>query len=284
MKTTAKREQWAASRGAVMEGLPLKPNREAEKLYRLALQKAVQRMAKDYAEELRRTLRETEGIRTVAMDANLGAQLGFMFSGLDTKWAKFFGRLAKRLVTKMVEGVDKASQRQLNASLKDLSGGLTIKTPKLPEAMVSTIQAATVTNTALIKSIQAQYHEKVMQTVMASAGDAQAIKEAAQPLVNRVYFIGETTEQRAALIARDQVAKLATATNAARMQAAGVKQFKWRHSGGSADPRKLHQEYDGQIFDLDNPPVIDERTGERGLPGQAINCRCFLVPVLDFGG
>ena len=281
MKIKQKSKQWAESRGAVLVGTPLKPIHEAERLYRVTLQKAVLRMRKDYERELKKQLKPA--IAT-AMDANLGAQLGIMFGGLEDKWGKFFGKLSRNLAGRVVDRINQTSKRNLDASLKDLSGGLTIKTPKMPETMLSELQAATRVNVGLIKSIQSEYHEKVFQAVMNNIGDAESIKGAAEKLVSKTFFIGESTNERAAFIARDQTAKLTTATNISRMKSAGIKKVRWRHSGGSYDPRKLHLGYDGQIFDLSDPPVIDERTGERGLPGQAINCRCYMVPVLDFGG
>ena len=274
-------KQWAESRGAVLVGTPLKPNHDAERFYRVTLQKAIERMRKDYEQALRKELKPA--IKAAAMDMSLGAQLGFMFGSLDDKWGKFFGKLARSLAGRVVNRINQTSKRNLDASLKDLSGGLTIKTPKMPAAMLSELQAATRVNVGLIKSIQSQYHEKVFQAVMNNVGDAESIKGAAEKLVSQTYHIGETVSERAAFIARDQTAKLTTATNASRMKSAGVTRFRWRHSGGSADPRKLHLQYDGQEFDIDNPPVIDERTGERGLPGQAINCRCYMIPVIDFG-
>lgn len=280
MKIKNSSKQWAESRGGVLIGTPLKPNHSAEQLYRLTLQKAVERMRKDYERELKKQIKPTNA---AAMDANLGAQLGFMFGGLEDKWGKFFGKLARNLAGRVVNRINQTSKRNLDASLKDLSGGLTIKTPKMPAAMLSELQAATRVNVGLIKSIQSQYHEKVFQAVMNNVGDAEAIKGAAEKLVSKTYHIGETVSERAAFIARDQTSKLTTATNSARMKSAGVTRFRWRHSGGSYDPRKLHLGYDGQEFDIDNPPVIDERSGERGLPGQAINCRCYMIPVIDFG-
>ena len=274
-------KQWAESRGAVLVGTPLKPNHDAERFYRVTLQKAIERMRKDYEQALRKELKPA--IKAAAMDMSLGAQLGFMFGSLDDKWGKFFGKLARSLAGRVVNRINQTSKRNLDASLKDLSGGLTIKTPKMPAAMLSELQAATRVNVGLIKSIQSQYHEKVFQAVMNNVGDAESIKGAAEKLVSQTYHIGETVSERAAFIARDQTAKLTTATNASRMKSAGVTRFRWRHSGGSADPRKLHLGYDGQEFDIDDPPVIDERTGERGLPGQAINCHPgdSVIKVLD---
>ena len=278
MKTTEKRKDWAASRKATMQGLPLKPSADAERLYRVAMQKAIKRMTKDYQRELEATLKPF-----VAMDANAGGQLSLMFGRLDTKWGKFFGKLARTLATTTVKRINRASKRTLDASLKELSGGLTIKTPKLPESMITALQAATARNAGLIVSIQQQYHQKIEQAVLNNLGDAQAIYENARTVVDKVYFIGETVEERAAFIARDQVSKLNAALQHERMKAAGITQVRWRHSGGSADPRRLHMEYDGKVFDLDDPPVIDERTGQKGWAGEIWNCRCYLTPVLNFG-
>lgn len=282
MKLKKSSKEWAESRGAALVGAPLKPSHSAEQLYRVTLQKAIARMRKDYERELKKQLKPAA--KTAAMDANLGAQLGFMFGGLEDKWGKFFGKLARNLAGRVVNRINQTSKRSLDTSLKDLSGGLTIKTPKIPAAMLSELQAATRVNIGLIKSIQSQYHEKVFQAVMNNVGNAESIKDTAEKLVSKTYFIGETVSERAAFIARDQTSKLSTATNASRMKSAGVTRFRWRHSGGSFDPRVLHLQYDGKEFDLNDPPVIDERTGEKGLPGQAINCRCYMIPVIDFGG
>lgn len=64
------------------------------------------------------------------------------------------------------------------------------------------------------------------------------------------------------------------ATNA---QLAGSETFKWGKSA-SKERRKLHLEYDGKIFRYDDPPIIDEVLGLKGLPRQIWNCKCFMIP------
>jgi SPP1 gp7 family putative phage head morphogenesis protein len=285
MKTTQTRKDWATARGATMQGTPLIPPQEAERLYRTAMQKAIQRMVKAYGKELEATIKPfaTAADAGLAMDANLGSQLDMMFGRLNKHWGKVFGKLARTLAKTTVSRVDRLSKRRLDQSLKELSGGLTIKTPDLPESMISTLQAATARNVGLIKSIQSKFHDQIAQEVLNNIGDQQSVFENAKKLVSRVYFHGETTEERARLIARDQVAKMSSEMSAARAKSAGITKFKWRHSGGSADPRKLHLDHNNKIFSYDDLPVIDERTGEKGLPGQAINCRCVAIPVIDFG-
>ena len=61
----------------------------------------------------------------------------------------------------------------------------------------------------------------------------------------------------------------------------GVKKFEWVHSHGAKEPRELHLRLDGQIFDISNPPVIDNKTGQVGYPGQLINCGCVMKGVFD---
>jgi SPP1 gp7 family putative phage head morphogenesis protein len=283
MKVTTERENWATARSATMQGTPLIPPQEAERLYRTAMQKAIERMTNSYAKELRKTIKPfTTAQDGVAMDANLGGQLDLMFGRLNKHWGAVFGKFARKLAKTTVERVDRLSKRRLDQSLKELSGGLTIKTPELPKSMISTLQAATARNVGLIKSIQSKFHDQIAQEVLNNIGDQQSVFENAKKLVDRVYFHGETTEERARLIARDQVSKMSSEMSAARARSAGITKFKWRHSGGSADPRKLHLEYNNQIFSYDDLPVIDERTGEKGLPGQAINCRCVAIPIIEF--
>ena len=41
-------------------------------------------------------------------------------------------------------------------------------------------------------------------------------------------------------------------------------------------------ELSGKIFSFDDLPVIVPDTGEKGIPGQAINCGCTMRPVYVF--
>ena len=63
-------------------------------------------------------------------------------------------------------------------------------------------------------------------------------------------------------------------------QEMGFDKFIWRTITDGRE-RELHKELNGKIFRYDNPPVIDERTGQRGLPGETYNCRCDAIPYRD---
>lgn len=61
-------------------------------------------------------------------------------------------------------------------------------------------------------------------------------------------------------------------------QSMGSKKFIWRTITDGKE-RELHKELNGTTWNWDNPPVIDERTGQTGLPGQTYNCRCQAQPI-----
>jgi len=43
--------------------------------------------------------------------------------------------------------------------------------------------------------------------------------------------------------------------------------------------RKDHLRLNGQVFCWDDPPVVNQRTGERGHPGMDGACRCYAEPT-----
>lgn len=55
--------------------------------------------------------------------------------------------------------------------------------------------------------------------------------------------------------------------------------FRWGRSA-SRIPDEFHKQYYNKTFSYKDLPVIDEATGERGLPGQRYNCKCRIIPVI----
>lgn len=111
---------------------------------------------------------------------------------------------------------------------------------------------------------------------------------------NRVGDLKRQTYTRAKLIARNENSGATEDLFLSRCDESKIRLVKWCHSHLSEKPRDYHlRRWDGHsgrrngkpnglngyIFDLSKPPVIDQKTGERGYPAQLANCRCFLVPV-----
>lgn len=128
-------------------------------------------------------------------------------------------------------------------------------------------------NVALIKSVPTQYFAELEKSVAQGMRSGVRWEEIASDMEDR-YGVAEN---RAKLIARDQVGKMAAEVNQARQEDLGVKRFIWRTSNDNR-VRDSHVELEGKTFDWDDPPIVD---GEPATPGSPVQCRCEAQPVLD---
>lgn len=237
---------------------------------------SVQSRYDDELQALIKAMRKDYENMDITMDSNYASQSRIILNALGRKWEKVFRRASKDITRGFIRGLDRFARSNVKRSLEELSGGLSIDVPKLPGDLQEKITAAINENVSLIRNIGDEYRFKVEGIVNRSIqGEGQTIKE-------QLIELGDMTERRAHGIAEDQTRKVASSMNVERLKAVKVKRFRWRHSGGSSKPRELHLELDGQEFDIDDPPIIDEKTGERGFPGQLIHCRCVMIPVHDF--
>lgn len=282
IRLTKKRQAWAEPRQATLKGSRLTPySGAASAKYDAALQRLVKAMRKEYNREVRNLFKtHADEESALAMDASLASQARILFNFLGKKWAQLFASNATRMTERMIDTASMASKRDLGESLKKISGGITIKVPDMPAALQEQITAATAENVGLIKSVQQQLHERISQLVLRSV--ATGGKGAAE-IFDEIRHYEGLAEKRARLIAIDQTRKITAVMNAERAKAVGIKKFEWVHSGGGSDPRKRHLELDGTIHSYDDPPIIDPKTGQRGLPGVLVNCRCVAVPILELG-
>jgi SPP1 gp7 family putative phage head morphogenesis protein len=87
------------------------------------------------------------------------------------------------------------------------------------------------------------------------------------------------TDRHAMLLARDQTAKLNAWTHQADFATAGLNEYVWSTSDDER-VREGHRELDGTVHRWDEePPIVDQRTQERGHPGEVFQCRCVALPV-----
>lgn len=280
---TEKRRAWAAPRKDVtFKGAMLNYNVAMQDRYVRALQSLVKQMTAQTIREVKKLLASPafDSANGSAMDAaNPASQARILTNQLTAKFESLFGRKAKELADRMVAAADRSSKVALGLSLKQMSGGLTLKTDLLNKSLRTTLTATVAENVALIKSIPREFMLQVQGDILRGLSTGQGLAD----IVPALEQYEGVTLRRAKNIALDQTRKAYNNINKGRMQAIGVKKFQWVHSGGGQKPRELHIEMDGNIYSFDDLPVIDERTGERGIPGQAINCRCTMVPVIQFG-
>lgn len=131
-------------------------------------------------------------------------------------------------------------------------------------------------NVKLIKSLTFGHLEDLKGVVTRGARAGLRHEEVAAQ-IQRQFGVAKN---RAALIATDQIGKLNGELNQLRQTNLGVRRYRWSTSQDDR-VRKTHVRLDGKICEWKNPPLIDERTGERGHPGQPIRCRCSAIPIID---
>ena len=273
----------------IMQGYPLSANASVLDRYRKRLKRLTSRMRKDVEKQLFRAMssevyeefdesqEELETEQRVAFDESITSKMRILLNRLKAKWAKKFKDVATDYADDMIEHSDITNRKAVNISFSLLSGGLSIKSAISNSGISEIKKSSKVENASLIESIYQGYFTNISGDVMRgiSSGEITSAKE----LISKR---GSITERRAGNIASDQVKKLYNNLNKQRMQSQGLNKFKWRHSSAGQFPRQDHIDMDGNIYSFDDLPVIDKRTGERGIPGQAINCRCFMVPIIEF--
>jgi SPP1 gp7 family putative phage head morphogenesis protein len=90
----------------------------------------------------------------------------------------------------------------------------------------------------------------------------------------------QKAKRHAQFIARDQTAKLNAQLTQAHHADAGVTEYIWSTSGDRR-VRESHAVLNNKRFSYNNPPVVNEKTGERKNPGEDYRCRCVALPVFD---
>lgn len=96
-----------------------------------------------------------------------------------------------------------------------------------------------------------------------------------QTMLQKEYGI---MERKAKFLAQNETSIMMAQLKKATYTEMGFDEFIWNTILDSKE-RPEHRKLNGKIFRFDNPPVIDERTGQRGLPGETYNCRCSLTPI-----
>lgn len=280
LRLTAKREAWAAKQSAAptFRGEVIQHNAAVAVRYVGALSSLTAQMTAQVRREVEKLFKTDAAASHFGEDATIASQSRILMSSLSDRFNALFAKKAKPLAEGMVNDAQRSGKTALHSSLQKLSGGMSLKTSVVDSTLQNIYKASVAENVSLIKSIASEYLQKVEGAVMRSITTGNGLQDLTPALEQ---YEGQT-HRRAKNIALDQTRKVYNSINRGRMEALGVKKFMWHHSGGGAHPRQDHVDMDGEIYSFDNLPVIDPRTGERGIPGQAPNCRCTMSPVFDF--
>lgn len=274
---TKRKTAWIKARDPeVIRGLPLNPSAGTEIRYYRELEKQIVAMCDDVRARLLAAFDKPGPVEFFAEDISISSHTQIIVNALAKKYNGIFGELAKPLAKKVAAQADKTSSTALHASLKQLSGGMSLGTRALSGDTREVIKAMIAENVGLIKTIPQQYLAGIQGAVMRSITTGNGLKD----LVPYMAKHEQITLRRARFIAKDQSKKAFENICTERMQHLGLEEFSWLHTGGSSHPRKRHVEWNGKIFRLDKPPI--DVDGEPTLPGQKPGCRCRKLPVITF--
>ena len=279
-----KKRRWARGRDVTLRGKPLAYNAALQSRYRTSIMTLVREMTVETKTKVLKLFNSSTAKENFAQDASLASQARILMDALTKKFTLLFSLKSKSLAQRMMEGITRTSESALRGSLKELSGGLTLKTGVVPKGMEEASKALIAENVNLIESIPEQYLKDVSGSVFRSITTGRGLADLVPDLSK---YTGEV-DRRTKLIALDQTRKAYVAVNVQRMKSVGVRQFEWRHSGGSLHPRETHLRIlHGNVFSFDNVVAEQIKLGvtnkaDQGLPGFPVNCRCDMVPVINF--
>jgi len=180
---------------------------------------------------------------------------------------------ATQTASNMLMDVALRDEQTWQTVAKDLSRGLREEIRNAPTGRV--MRQLLADQVDLIQSIPIEAAQRVHRLTLAGLEDSTRFQEIAKEIRNSTGV----AESRAVLIARTEVARTSTTLTQARAESIGADSYIWRTSGDST-VRSDHKKLNGKIFQWNNPPVADERSGERAHPGCIYNCRCYAEPII----
>ena len=140
-------------------------------------------------------------------------------------------------------------------------------------------------NVSLVRSVAESSLSDLEKTIFSMVRGGESIADIRQQIEER-YAV---SENRARLIARDQVNKFNGQLTEERQTRLGVEQYIWRTSEdqrvrgvfNSNTNGPNHVRLNGVVFDWSKAPITNRNKGERNHPGGDIQCRCWAEPVMD---
>lgn len=283
----------------IITAKPINVPMATARVYSRELCAMIRQMAKEFRSALVVYKQKQDQIAVDASDGSwLTTDIEERLKKLGDRWTERFKEYADNHSPAMVKRILKQTDLQLKSTLKDWFSAerMTLISETIPMALRQSMKAHIAENISLIRSIPAQYLERVQGAVTRAITGGISYKQ----LVEEVMSFQAKGLRRAELLAQDQVHKISTTCALRRYEQVGIKRFRWEHSGAGREPRPYHiRKWDGHSgkkdghpnglngfeFDLSMLPVIQEQHGKqkeiRGLPNQLPYCRCSLIPIVE---
>lgn len=104
--------------------------------------------------------------------------------------------------------------------------------------------------------------------------------ETKESLIDIIQKEWQVTANKANFLARQETSLFFSKLSMNRAAVSGVRRYRWSTSHDER-VRESHKKLNGTIHSVDDPPIVDDRTGRRGHPGEDFGCRCAAIWVLE---
>lgn len=196
-------------------------------------------------------------------------------AALDRIARRWFGKFSDRELRRSVLRIgERTSERQRQSFRRQFTESVGLDPMLLEPWLPGAIDGFVAENVNLIKTVGERFFSDVREQVVGAAREGKRPESLAKDLQERLGV----SESNARRIARDQVSKFNADLNRSRQEELGITSYIWRTVNDNR-VRSEHRHLNGQVFRWNDPPVISE-SGERGHPGDAVQCRCYAEPIL----
>ena len=185
------------------------------------------------------------------------------------------------------------AENKINEAIKGLSLGDDLPLPLMREAVIKDLWSVgvqpnitprmdkalrrdyTQSTNLDIKNWQPEQMQRLREMVqrIQTTGDNSSIKALIQSEWN-------TSAAKAKFLARQETSLFFGTLSMNTASNSGIRRYKWSTSH-DIRVRDSHKHLDGTIHAMDDPPIVDIKTGRRAHPGFDYNCRCSAIWVLD---
>lgn len=260
----------------------VQPNYAIGNSYQRALTKMVRAMMADVIpavlEEYKRNQAEITNIVGDSAIDDLYHIITIKMGNWQRRFALYANGIANNFVDKVDDNVNYQFTKSIS-KIKDVSDPLynqfKIQISADTQRIILSREAAIKENVGLITNITPKAEEQIHTAVMAASSRGRDAAYLKQELLK----IDGITQNRAKLIARDQLNKVTSVLNAAKQANLGIQKSLWKHSNAGKTPRQSHVQANNKVYLISEGCLID---GEYIYPGQLINCRCYSAPILEF--
>lgn len=278
MELSRKKKKWANSRAnslmGILVGKGITKNSKADIYYRNAADKEARKFIQSLIDELKQSYPIVKTDNSTAKKTRSKSAIIDILMKAKKRKFQIYQRNMYRIIEKWLALAKTNAKKSVRDSIFELAGKqISIEYDKGYDDDLKLILQR---NVQLITNVASQTITNIENIVY----DGMTNGEGWHGIIKGLEHQPEISARRIKLIARDQTAKTNQALNMLSQKSAGIKFFMWK-TAGDERVRERHRHLDGKIYAWNEPeyyPYIDDKK-TRGIPSQAIQCRCDARPV-----